>query len=841
MKHLKLILLTVCLLSLSHYSFSQTHPFLIITEDMYPDLQQKFVGNRQPFKYIRDAAFSRWDNDFSDGDWGSLSGTLNYNMLSYVLEPNPSNRVQYKNKIISILNTWPDQVPFLERRGAHANYVDAASAQFNAIIALDIIYNDLTPTELAAAESNLATVATWYQNNEPAWRLSYYGINLLYAIYKNNTAEITKWKDLYDAYLFNKSMMQDGSWGQSPGYVFARMLDTRMSKTHIKDVMEFTGLGSYYNDPRMNLLYEWATTFALTPFGGYTKFGDTGLTENRLANHSGIYYAERHGTDVGGMAYWHLGNKNPGSFNSSNLFIYILKDINKPTPIMPVSLLRDQSGAALWDKTDSEEALQGILYCLKNDPGQDNLGHDLEDVNSFDITAYGQHIVLNSGVRYTNADGSGFNYPGYAPDGGRWKRASLQNTVLIGDDTQHSQTDGNGLIDGLVGGNVEFGTTDAGPAINNGTHYRTLHFIHPIPGESNGYFVIYDEVEPTNSSDDVTINFQANVLDGNTVTITNNQEYNFPINAIINSENRDETEKGTVFFASNPNVTLASSFKGDFGQGFKTTQNIKAVYQAPADGVIRATTLIFPEDGTHSKGSLSKIANSDYSGITITHNASFIDTYLGSKNTISNTYNDVTFKGKTAFFRKKSENTIAYSVTNGTSFLDTSATNDYGFTAAMPVSIVMEENSGNIHAFNTTNITFFKEDITSVQIDGIEVNPILASSHSIEVSVPSGRHRVELFTNGTLSIPDTSTKDTNIKLYPNPTRNSITLNTADNLQVHQVIVSDLTGKFIKDLVFEAKGTNTFIVNIENLQTGIYFFQIRYNDGKGSIVKKVIIE
>lgn len=834
--------LLLMFLFLSLNAFSQTtHPFLIVEEDMYPTLRQKTADNTQPFLYIKNAALTRWNLPFNNGDWSTIATILNYNTIAYVLQDSPIDRQDYKNKILSILDTWPNQVPFLDNAGAHKDYVDAASMQFNAIIALDVIYNELSPTELANAEANIALIANYYLNNPAPWLLSHYGVNLLYSIYINNAPEITKWKDLYDEQLFDIYMMEDGSWGQSTGYSNARITGTRISKSQIIDVMEFTGNGSYYSDPTMLKLFEWINTFSVTPFGGFTNFGDNGLTRFFLNNSTNLYYADRYGETIGGMAQWNLGDVGPPSFGLSNFFIYVLTNTTKPTKIMPKSLLREHTGAALWGKNDSRDALQGILYSIKrDDPAIDNYGHSLQNANSIDLVAYGEHVLTNSGVRYTQANGTGFNYPGYAPDGGRWNRASLQNSVTIGSATEHIQDEGNGLIDGLIGGSIEFGTTDSGVALGNGSHHRTLALAHPINGKSNGYFMLFDEVIPTSASDNVNINFQTNSLSGGTTQVVANEEYNTPVDA-LKQANSDGTEKATILFTSNPTVNIVSSYKGDFQLGSLNTDNLKATYATESDGIVRAATIIFPEDGTHSKPTLSKITNVNYNGAKITHTSDFEDFYLVSNENQSNTYDtNITFRAKTTFYRRDLGETIGYTSTEGVSFIDNTSIN-YGYTSTNPISIQMDNNSGFINAFENTNVTFYRDGITGVKIDNVLLPLISSSSNQIEVLISEGKHTVELDFSGALSLENIIKESLNLHVFPNPTKEDITLqfSTVRSIEKAKLVINDITGRTVKvvDLGSLNIGKQSRSIELNLSNTGIYFLNL-YLD-KNVFIKKMV--
>jgi len=740
------------------------HPYLMVKEDMYPTLRQKESAGK-PLSYIIGAS-SRW----SDVDQRT-SQALNYCIIAYILETDETIKSNIRARILDILDKWETEIPLLDS-GSHGSYVAGTGTQFNAIIALDIIHDYITPAELAGAERILAIAADYFINTSAAWKLSGYGVNTMYALYNRNQSEITRWKSEYNNYLLDYSITNDGSWGQSPGYLYARLLGGRIAKTTTQDALEFTGTENYYNNPQLIAAYKWGATFAVTPWGGHTRFGDTGKITDQMGATVSPHFSHRYGDDIASLYYWNIRDSGPPSFSSANWVLFLNKPISAPTPSMPKSLLMEQSGAALWDKNDSQEALQGVLYSLRrDDPAVDQFGHDLFDANTFDIVGYGEHMVMNSGVEYVGLNGQGGNYPGYAPDNKRWSRAILHNTVLIGNKTEHDQRDGGGLIDGVIGGNIEFGTTTSGPAISNGRHDRTMHFIHPISGQSNGYFVIHDEVTPNSANDKVDINFQVNTKRNGTSTVTANQEYSAPIDATVVNGN-DLQDKVTLFFGSSPNINIVTSYKGSFDVGSAESDNIRATYNPAADGVVRATTIIFPEDETHSKPAMQKISSSQFAGVKLSHSNTFVDQYLGASPSVENLQEGVSFKASTTFFRKDNGITIGYSSTNATKFLDPDIG---GFTSNQPISIVMEGLTGHLNVQSNTEVTFHREFLTKVQINGTIVNPANNFADAVTINLTPGRHTVELIAEAESAkyvaplVKDVCNSDNPITLYINYT------------------------------------------------------------------------
>ncbi len=722
MNKIKLLCFSIVLCSVISGYAQQEHPFMIIKKEMYPDFIKKTQEHKMTFMASR--AAREWEK-----------GDLNYNLIRYIVDGD--NKQQYVNKILSTIYKMEDA----ELNPRSHSYVGHASKFFMAIIAVDVVYNDLTTLQLERVENIFERYGDFYKKNAGAgWALSRFGINTVYAIYKGNEEEITYWRNKYEARLFDRSMMKDGSWGHSSGYAFFRM-HHRISKSGVIDVLNFTGRANYYDDTRMQKFQEWSFTFGLTPASGQTMFGDTGHTNNHLAQISKVFFASNYGTNIKGLVDYHVTT--PASFVGNSFLIYALRESNyKRQAKMPTSLLKEHSGAALWGKTGARNALQGILHNLKpNLPNVDQFGHAKQETNSLGIFAYGQHLLMNSGY---------IGFGASTPDGTNLRSAHVNNTVLIGDKTRHSTNYGNGLIDGVVGGNIEFATADAGPAIQNGSHKRTLHLVHSIPQKSNGYFVIHDEVKPNDIKDKVSINFQTNTKHKDTKLIIKNQEYQSPINGHVINQVAEGTNKVTLFFASQPNeVSIDKSVKGSFHYPYIESDNVKPQYQAGTDGYVRATTVIFPEDPDHQKPEISKISSASYSGAKIIHSTNFVDHYLGGNPATTNTFEStIKFTASTTFFRKESGKTTAYAATNAIEFIDTE-TIAYGYNASAPVSLEMENGSGFINAKENTFVKFYLKNVSKIKIDDTFVVPSESGSNYIQALIPTGRHTIKLITEAT--------------------------------------------------------------------------------------------
>ena len=75
----------------------------------------------------------------------------------------------------------------------------------------------------------------------------------------------------------------------------------------------------------------------------------------------------------------------------------------------------------------------------------------------------------------------------------------------------------------------------------------------------------------------------------------------------------------------------------------------------------------------------------------------------------------------------------------------------------------------------------------------------------------------------------------NIKLYPNPTNNKVTLTLNETRRSISVVMRDVGGRSVLDKVFENK--RNISLNLENLDAGIYFMNVTFDD-ETSVVKLI---
>lgn len=76
-----------------------------------------------------------------------------------------------------------------------------------------------------------------------------------------------------------------------------------------------------------------------------------------------------------------------------------------------------------------------------------------------------------------------------------------------------------------------------------------------------------------------------------------------------------------------------------------------------------------------------------------------------------------------------------------------------------------------------------------------------------------------------------------ISVYPNPATNVVNISNADNININNIEIVDINGRVIK--VVTPKTISTIEINISDLTSGVYFMNIKTNEG--STTKKIIKE
>jgi len=726
-----------------------SHPRLLVTRDRYDALRAK-VGTA-PFSTIYshnegNPLEPNWNRKLSPGAWGIQAMSLSCATLGYILDTTAvhGTPAQYRQAILDQIASFHDHDLAMLDTTSWSTTVPLGNPLLNMILALDVIHDDLTAAELTQAENSLSEAIEWYRHVNQNWGQNKFGLIASWELYKgNNPTAISSAVNSYVAVWLDDDMNPDGSYDQAASYLSARTGSGRNAKHWPMDILQFTGQYPWYSEPRMQGLMTFLGSFMYTPFGSCQLFGDSVLSgvldasQQTIFSKMGLYSSQagRHGK------WWLNGGSHPATLASDYgcafmLYATLPDDYASIAAKMPASALMADYGAALWDRTDSRNALMGTLMS-RSDSGAAlgaNRGHNHYDTNSLHLVGYGQHLLFNSGAAYQP------RFPGWAPDGGQWDRAWLQNTVLIGSSMDHVNYEGGGLTDGLTGGSMEFGRTASGRAIAAGQHARSLLFVQPVSGKSNGYFVLLDEVRPDNPADPIRINLHPNTLTGLTA-VTANQEYLATINAY--QAGSGGSAQVTVFYGTAPAaVNTPVGYHGDAVASL-TLNYLEAVYAAGSDGWLRTATVVFPADGSHAKAAMTRTSGAGYRGVEVAHGGGVNDVIVQSDGGSPLATGPVNWQGKALTYRNDNGTITSYLVINGQAFHNGAAARS-GFVADSPVSVQMDDATGSIECKNRTTVTFYAPGRFGVKVDGVAQPVTQLADGGLQVVVAAGRRAVTL-------------------------------------------------------------------------------------------------
>jgi hypothetical protein len=704
----------------------QTHPFLLVRESDYPALQAQ--ASSEPWLTMKTRAI----NDVTNLNYDPLlditaksnrmRDIVSAGSLAYILDP--VNKDTYKNKVLSTLNNWDDIAPALSCAN-WSNTVPPGIAFFNSVLSLDVIYNDLTPEELAGVESKLRAVSDWYWANNCSWEHNQYAVRGIWAIYEGDRVKIDSAKADYVNAVLNY-LTVDGVYNGGPSYAWARFGAAEDSKSYFMDVLEFTGENtSIYSNSQIKGMYEWLYGGSITPFKQRVTFGDTQpefYPGTSGYDHPATYRADRFSDLAAQNASWLDSVPNPGG----RLLDYLFMDEPMAAPQKPLSKIWPSGMASFWENNSVSGSLGAALW----NP-QVSEGHSHKDVNAVHLSAYGESILRNSGYAGWGNGCLGFSWT-YVHD-----NAVSNSTVLI-DNVDHSLKHGSGIVEGFTNSSLDYASGDSGSALSNGKNLRNLLMVHPQDG-LNGYFILVDEITAnSNSSKANIILHPSSAVSSVTTNLT---EYRWLINQYSGHDVYADVFLGTVPFSATLNdgalCTNTFSYNSILGKYLNATYSTN-------NGKKNIVTVVFPSDSTHAKATMSRITGTKYSGAKVDIGTNTSDIVLESSSDKSISYQGVSFKGITTFYRLNSGTASTYFVKKGTSF-DNGKTAKKGFTSVANVSVQLKEKTGSIVSPGT-DVTFYYPGITSVSLNGNVLPNISSGSGWVKVNIASGTHKLDLAT-----------------------------------------------------------------------------------------------
>jgi hypothetical protein len=449
------------------------HPFLLVTESNYPALQAK--STQAPWSAWKANAIAKsaiiYDpapatlvgNNIIRTKSEAMRNIVSGGALAYILSTNDTDRAKYKNRVVAGLKNWDDLLNTAEISDpSNIEHLALGTAFLNSVLALDIIYNDVSLADRTEIESKMAKVFT-IQTKCPNcavrnWldmsphRQNTNAIKGIWAIYTGaDAATITTYANRYKADLY-ASMSSSGVYIAGSAYGVTRMDSyIKESKGFFLDVLQFTGKDTtFYKSSQLSNFYEWLFGYSVVPNRKQAYiFGDTypGLNINSYSGASRYrayrFYDPGESVKAGQYAVWSAGS----TVGSGLLLHYLLSGGNSlPAIAKPASRIFSDGGAWFVEGNLNDLSLGGAMWNIK----RNSEFHSHYETNALSLSSYGQTVLRNVGYLQNKE-------PYY-------RFAEWGNTVLINGENHVSKA-GAGITEGFTGGKLDYASGDSGTAL----------------------------------------------------------------------------------------------------------------------------------------------------------------------------------------------------------------------------------------------------------------------------------------------------------------------------------------------------------------------------------------
>ncbi len=719
------------------------HPTILGDTSQYAVLRSK--SNQFPFlqmknQAISDANSNTWLSSQYFGSGGDYTrhclrtkDIVNACAIGYLLDP--SNKSFYVNKatnqLLDALNYLIPNRPSSDWSGN----VPLGAAIFNAILAMDIMYNDMSTADRTTIENQIDLLTNSLSNS---WAPSQQSIKGVWALYTGNLTIFNQMVQQHDAELF-KMFSPDGVFYPGAGYAEARLLsDDRNQKHLFLDILEHRGTNNYYTHPKLVKGHEWVWGYSATPIGLSFPFGDTAPTStvsrwtSKAASYRAIKFGQKH------MEYSNQLLKYDTPKPNIILYFIVAPNTYDPSPKSqgPSKIFKD-GGAWFRESVFEENMLSGALWNVKSFSG-----HTHFETNAISLSAFGELLLTNSGY---NGWANGQESYSWADINAR---AVSGNTVLIDyplsnttngnfpSTNNHVEKTGAGIVEGLTTNRLDYACGDAGNALPNGQHQRNFLFIHP-DGNIEGYWILLDAISTsgTNSTGHIALHPYSNVV----TTVAADKEYRWTINQFGATDSYLSIHLGH----QPDNLQLLEGVSADWDGGV-VHDYLYATYNLGASGQREIITLLFPHQSAGNSPTTTRLNATNYTGMSADLGNNVEDYTLESATPGQLiTIDDHSFAGEMSTFRTTSGNADWYFVKNGTSF----SSGNTSFETAAPVSIFMDGATGQVYAATSTTIDLSISQMNMGCVQVLLNGQLISSSLNngkISFSVPAGTHDIEV-------------------------------------------------------------------------------------------------
>ncbi|KUG26103.1 chitinase [hydrocarbon metagenome] len=804
----------IFILYLTMQLISQEHPFMIVKESEYENLRK--LSNDFPWSEFKNKAIEAVDQiEYYESDGyvhtcntlSDLAGALG---LCYILFP--ENKEVYVNKfetdVYSFLKDIRMSKELSKNPTEHGFNVGPSQAAFMIYLTLDIMYNDIEVAKRNEIEADLEYISL---NHHTSWEESKFAIEGMYALY-NYGAESVQFiakKNQYREFLLSASS-PDGVYTTGPGYTHSRLyMNRRTQKKIFIDICEYQGYYEFYSDSVFVNLHEWIFGYSVTPFNRTYTFGDSPPMKPLYEWATSALRLNRFSPLAQSYAAWYIGPQQ--NFTLENILLnYLLTDTEPAEAIQPESRVFKNGGAWLLGDDPSPNNFAAVLWNINTEVES----HSHFDANSINLVGYGEFLIRNSG--YNNWQ---------APDPETWdwlhRNARSSNTVTV-NNKNHVSYRGDGIVESIIGYDIEYATAKSGQAIINGKHLRSILFIKPV-GNIPGYFVVFDEVEPFFGSKPVNVYFHPNSYLKPEEEIEG-QRYKFKIK---NCSNNVDDLYLTIFYNDKPDkLDIAEGYRGSYESCSRYYgKYLNAKYSTEPSNYVDAAVIFYPHRNDELAPAITAVETENYN-LTKFKNVFTTDYLINPKISEEIEIDGFRIKAACLFVREKGFADLDFWCYKGSMF-QTGGNERIGYSSDTDVMFLLNGRKGEIVSTGA-RLRVYYPGITQFLLDGRTLQPD-GGGDWIDINVSEGNHKFEIVSSISSAEPEKTRKDFYLSNnYPNPFNpfTKITYSIPETIHL-KIVIYDSFDREIETVVDETKEAGTYSVfyNKSELASGVYYYKL----------------
>jgi hypothetical protein len=674
------------------------HPFLIVTKSMYPELISR--AKEEPWASIKEDALTRAQSTSIANSPYELQKYIGAVALAYILDQD--KRQEYAQRVKDAIISKYAKIEIFDGSD-WGMVVPPLSSLFCAILALDIVYDALTPAEAEQCEKLIDGLLSKI-DREGSWKTARYGTHGIWDIYNGNRT--TPDDKYHDAILHQ--ITPDGVSPVTNHYAWERLGggNSRVSKSGYMDVLEFTGIDNrYYNNERIQKFMRWLFGSSINPSKEMAIFGDM-LPSQGIANdmlHRRIINFDEKAAAY--AAWFHNEVAAPG-----HILTYILPKDKLPPPQVPKSEIYQNGGAFFRDSDDDPNGLHAVLYNIKSQ----SEWHTHQEVNGLALSGLGNRILVNGGRL-----------------GAPTRPAPLNNTLTI-NGKDHSAFVGGGIVEGFVSENLDYAKGDSGEAMQPNVHFRNI-ILQKSDIAAPGYFIIHDQV--TAKEGDLIKNYFHPASENQVLSSQPLTQYSTAIDHY-------STVPGvslTFYFLTPPADVVVEKSPGavpDRYPNYPDHNRLESTYTTDNQGRRQLTTLIFPHNDRFPKPNFVAMRSEQYEGLKFDRGETTHYIFANPKNKVE-TIEGISFEGELAQTMKTKGGVLSFFVLSGTDFMADGA----GFNSENPITIQCHNSKGTLIT-DGGRLTLIGKALAGVGFDKT-VEIIESSSDTLIVKLNKGTYKFE--------------------------------------------------------------------------------------------------